>query len=140
MKAHVNEQAITVSVGQFIRELRNGKKKPSMFNILKSNGVYSSVRARSLVTRMIENKIICKHRDGSYSLTHENYDMKEVMQVLLYVPRKKPVRKPKDSAIMVIEEEVNPLETFHAQELVNELRNRGYVVTCAREVITIETL
>ena len=39
-----------------------------------------------------------------------------------------------------IEETVNPLEYFAAQDLVIELRNRGYAVTCAREVITIETL
>ena len=38
------------------------------------------------------------------------------------------------------EEVVNPLEYFTAQDLVAELRNRGYAVTCAREVITIETL
>ena len=41
---------------------------------------------------------------------------------------------------IVQEEVVNPLEYFTAQDLVTELRNRGYVVTCAREVITIETL
>ena len=41
---------------------------------------------------------------------------------------------------IVPEEVVNPLEYFTAQDLVTELRNRGYAVTCAREVITIETL
>ena len=40
----------------------------------------------------------------------------------------------------VIEEIVNPLSYFEARDLVEELRNRGYAVTCAREVITIETL
>ena len=39
-----------------------------------------------------------------------------------------------------VEEIINPLEYFTAQDLVVELRNRGYAVTCAREVITVETL
>ena len=42
--------------------------------------------------------------------------------------------------IEVMEEIVNPLSYFEAQDLVAELRNRGYAVTCKREVITIETL
>ena len=41
---------------------------------------------------------------------------------------------------IIPEEVVNPLEYFTSQDLVAELRNRGYAVTCAREVITIETL
>lgn len=46
-----------------------------------------------------------------------------------------------ETAIEVVQEEVvNPLEYFTAQDLVTELRNRGYAVTCAREVITVETL
>ena len=32
------------------------------------------------------------------------------------------------------------LQDYTAQDLVTELRNRGYAVTCVREVITIETL
>lgn len=42
--------------------------------------------------------------------------------------------------IEVMEEIVNPLSYFEAKDLVEELRNRGYAVTCKREVITIETL
>ena len=42
--------------------------------------------------------------------------------------------------VEVIEEIVNPLSYFEAKDLVEELRSRGYAVTCAREVITIETL
>lgn len=46
-----------------------------------------------------------------------------------------------ETAIEVVQEEiVNPLEYFTAQDLVAELRNRGYVVTCAREIVTVETL
>lgn len=42
--------------------------------------------------------------------------------------------------IEVIEEIVNPLSYFEAKDLVAELRNRDYAVTCTREIITIETL
>ena len=37
-------------------------------------------------------------------------------------------------------EETNPLENFTSQELVNELRSRGFVVTATREVVTTEEL
>ena len=37
-------------------------------------------------------------------------------------------------------EESVTIQDFTSEELVAELRNRGYVVTCAREVVTIETL
>lgn len=143
MKAHVDEQAITVSVGQFIRELRNGKKRPSMLSILKKNGVNSSMRAQSLINRMIENKIIVKHRDNSYSLTRQNYDMNEVMNVLIHVPRKKPVRKNrvKETAIVVVEQEtINPLDHFDPQELVDYLRSKGWTVDAHRDVTVRQTL
>lgn len=141
MKAHVNEQAITVSVGQFIRELRNGNKKPSMLNILKKNGVNSSMRAQSLINRMIENKIIAKHRDNSYSLTRQNYDMNEVMNVLIHVPRKKPVRKNRMEAVVVVEQEtINPLDHFDPQELVDYLRSKGWTVDAHRDVTVRQTL
>jgi hypothetical protein len=46
-----------------------------------------------------------------------------------------------ETAIEVVQEEVvNPLSYFEAKDLVAELRDRGYVVTCAREIITVETL
>ena len=143
MKAHVDEQAITVSVGQFIRELRNGKKRPSMLSILKKNGVNSSMRAQSLINRMIENKIIVKHRDNSYSLTRQNYDMNEVMNVLIHVPRKKPVRKNrvKETAIVVVEQEtINPLDHFDPQDLVDYLRSKGWVIDAYRDVTVRQTL
>lgn len=143
MKAHVDEQAITVSVGQFIRELRNGNKRPSMLSILKKNGVNSSMRAQSLINRMIENKIIVKHRDNSYSLTRQNYDMNEVMNVLIYVPRKKPVRKNrvKETTVVVVEQEtINPLDHFDPQELVDYLRSKGWTVDAHRDVTVRQTL
>lgn len=40
----------------------------------------------------------------------------------------------------IVEETVNPLAYFEAQDLVVELRNRGYAVTCVKEIVTIETL
>lgn len=144
MKSHVNEQAITVSVGQFIRELRNGNKKPSMLNILKKNGVNSSMRAQSLINRMIENKIIVKHRDNSYSLTRQNYDMAEVMNVLIHVPRKKSVRKSKTvekTTVVVVEQEtINPLDHFDPQELVDYLRSKGWTIEAYRDVTIRQTL
>lgn len=143
MKAHVDERAITVSVGQFIRELRNGKKRPSMLSILKKNGVNSSMRAQSLINRMIENKIIVKHRDNSYSLTRQNYDMNEVMNVLIHVPRKKPVRKNrvKETTVVVVEQEtINPLDHFDPQELVDYLRSKGWTVDAHRDVTVRQTL
>ena len=144
MKAHVDEQAITVSVGQFIRELRNGNKRPSMLNILKKNGVNSSMRAQSLINRMIENKIIVKHRDNSYSLTRQNYDMTEVMNVLIHVPRKKPVRKnrvvEKTTVVVVEQETINPLDHFDPQELVDYLRSKGWTVDAHRDVTVRQTL
>ena len=44
------------------------------------------------------------------------------------------------AVIEPIEETVNPLEYFSAQDLVAELRNRGFTVTASRQVITIEEL
>jgi hypothetical protein len=41
---------------------------------------------------------------------------------------------------VVQEEIVNPLAYFAPQDLVAELRDRGYSVTCVREIVTIETL
>ena len=137
MRHPVNEQAITVSVGQFIREVRNGNKRPSMFNILKSNGVNSPDRARQLLVRMVENNIIHKHRDNSFSLCKQNYDMAEVMPILL---KREYHRKSKTMTAVVVQEEINPLSPFTAQDLVQELRNRGYKVTATRQVVVTEEL
>lgn len=37
-------------------------------------------------------------------------------------------------------ETVNPLEYFSSQDLVAELRNRGFTVTASRQIITVEEL
>lgn len=125
-----NTQALTISVGNFIREIRQGNRKPSMYSILLKNGVNSATRAKSLVADMVENKIIIRHKDGSYSLTKVNYDSVEVMSVLL---------APKPRKVRAIPEE-SPLSKFLAQDLVAELRRRGYEVTAKREVVTVEEL
>lgn len=140
MKHPINKQAITVSVGQFIREVRNGNKKPSMYNILKSNGVHSANRAKQLIERMISNNIIIKHRDNSYSLTRVNYEMQEVMSLLLNVPRKPREKKTPVLMSEIIFEDVNPLSQYSAQDLVRELRDRGFTVTAHRQIITTEEL
>ena len=40
----------------------------------------------------------------------------------------------------VVEEMVNPLTQFTSQDLVQELRNRGYKVTATRQVVITEEL
>lgn len=146
MRHPINELAITVSVGQFIKLLREAEEndkrvKPSMYNILLKNGVRSANRARQLIQRMIEHKVIVRHRDGSFTLTKKNWDSKELMPILLKRTYNKKSKSEPESEVLVVQEEiVNPLSYFEAKDLVAELRNRGYAVTCAREVITIETL
>lgn len=146
MRHPINELAITVSVGQFIKLLREAEEndkriKPSMYNILLKNGVKSANRARQLIQRMIEHKVIVRHRDGSFTLTKKNWDSKELMPILLKRAYNKKSKSEPESEVLVVQEEiVNPLSYFEAKDLVAELRNRGYAVTCAREVITIETL
>lgn len=41
---------------------------------------------------------------------------------------------------IIPKEVVNPLEYFTPQDLVTELRNRGFTVTASRQIITIEEL
>lgn len=130
MKGTTNHKAITISVGNFIREIRQGNHKPSMNSILKRNGVHSASRARSLVAGMVEHKIIKQNQDGSYSLTKLNYDSAEVMSVLL-TPRK---AKTMAQVAVIAKEEINPLSTFSSEDLVRELRERGYTVTATRQV------
>lgn len=86
---------------------------------------------------------IWKNQDAMLGVVKEILGVDDI--VLSRGPKKGSHRKPKTVpetvAIEIIPEEViNPLEYFTAQDLVAELRNRGYAVTCAREVITIETL
>ena len=76
------ELAITAAVGEFIKEVRNGKK-PSMANLLKKNGITSPSRAKQLVDRMLANDILVKHKNGSYSLAHGSFDYKIIMPILL---------------------------------------------------------
>ena len=126
----VNTQAITISVGNFIREIRQGNHRSSMYSILLKNGVNSATRAKSLVEDMVENKIIIRHKDGSYSLTKLNYDSVEVMNVLL---------APKPRKVRAVPE-TSPLARFSSEELVKELRDRGYTVTAKRQVMVEEEL
>lgn len=123
------EMAITASVGEFIREVRNGKK-PSMSSILKKNGVNSPSRAKQLVDRMLANDILVKRRDGSYSLTHANFDSKVIMPILL--------KREYNRKTVVVE--VSPFTQYTSAELVSELRTRGYEVSCTKKVVTVETL
>lgn len=62
----------------------------------------------------------------------KHYPKKEVLEVN--------ISDNNEVTILPQEEIVNPLAYFTPQDLVAELRDRGYVVTCAREIVTIETL
>ena len=123
------EMAITASVGEFIREVRNGNK-PSMASLLKKNGVNSPSRAKQLVDRMLANDILIKHRDGSLSLTHANFDSKVIMPILL--------KREYNRKTVVVE--VSPFTQYTSAELVSELRTRGYEVSCTKKIVTVETL
>ena len=123
------ELAITAAVGEFIREVRNGKK-PSMSSILKKNGITSPNRAKQLIDRMLANDILIKHRNGSYSLTHANFDYKVIMPVLL--------KREYNRKTVVVE--VSPFTQYTSAELVSELRTRGYEVSCTKKIVTVETL
>ena len=125
------EMALTASVGEFLKEVRNGNK-PSMANLLKKNGVNSPSRARQLVDRMLSNNILVKHRDGSFSLTHGSFDYKVIMPILL---KREYHRKE-----VVVEEVVSPFAQYTSAELVSELRARGYDVSCTKKIVTVETL
>ena len=123
------ELAITAAVGEFIKQVRNGNK-PSMASILKKNGINSPSRAKQLVDRMLANDILIKHRDGSLSLTHANFDYKVIMPVLL--------KREYNRKTVVVE--VSPFTQYTSTELVSELRARGYEVSCTKKVVTVETL
>lgn len=47
--------------------------------------------------------------------------------------------KPKET-ILEVANPVNPLESINAKDLVNELRSRGFEVTCKRAVTVVEEL
>ena len=92
------------------------------------------------------NASIWKNQDAMLAVVKEVLGLDDDI-ILPRGPKLGSHRKPKTVTVepmeieIVPEEEiVNPLEYFTAQDLVAELRNRGYAVTCAREVITIETL
>ena len=86
---------------------------------------------------------IWKNQDAMIAVVKEILGTDDI--VLSRGPKKGSHRKPKTYieplALEVVQKEiVNPLSYFEAKDLVEELRNRGYAVTCKREVITIETL
>lgn len=87
---------------------------------------------------------IWKNQDAMLGVVKEILNIDDI--VLSRGPKLGSHHKPKTTTEtpivleIVPEEVVNPLEYFTAQDLVAELRSRGYTVTCAREVITIETI
>lgn len=125
------EMALTASVGEFIREVRQGNPCPSMSKILKSNGVTSPSRAKQLVERMLANHVIYQTENGALYLKQVNFNHKEIMPMLLKreYNKKQKVETPSVS-----------LSDFSAKDLVAELRSRGYKVSATIEVITVEEL
>lgn len=141
-----NELAITVAVGQFIKTLReaeeqNKKVKPSMYKLLLKNGVKSANRARQLIHRMIDNKVIIRHRDGSFTLTKKNWDSQELMPILLRREYNKK-SQPETETIVVIQKEVsNPFSCFMDADLKAELERRGWIIPrIYREKVIVEEL
>lgn len=125
------EMALTASVGEFIREVRQGNPCPSMNKILKNNGVTSPSRAKQLVERMLANHVIYQAENGALYLKQVNFNHKEVMPILLKreYNKKQKVETPSVS-----------LSDFSAKDLVVELRSRGYNVTAVKEIVTVEEL
>lgn len=117
---------ITAAVGEFIRLIRNGYHNPSMRTLLRKRGINSPSRAENLVKKMLKYGMIKETSDGFYELTQLNYESREIMPILLRRENNKPLG--------------NPLAKFTPQQLVLELRNRGYDVVATREVKTVETL
>lgn len=141
-----NELAITVSVGQFIKILReaeeqNKKVKPSMYKLLLKNGVKSANRARQLIHRMIDNKVIIRHRDGSFTLTKKNWDSKELMPLLLKREYNKKSQPETETIVVIQKEVVNPLSCFMDVDLKAELERRGWIIPrIYREKTIVEEL
>ena len=121
-----NEADVTAAVGEFIRLIRNGCHNPSMRTLLRKRGINSPSRAENLVKKMLKYGMIKEINDGFYELTQLNYESREIMPILLRRENNKPLG--------------NPLAKFTPQQLVLELRNRGYDVVATREVRTVETL
>lgn len=86
--------------------------------------------------------IIWKNEDARIKL------MQEVIECHPEILKKKgrqfghcyPRKKVQEEILVVQEEVVNPLEYFSPQDLVAELRSRGFTVTASRQIITVEEL
>ena len=114
-----------------------------MYKLLLKNGVKSANRARQLIHRMIDHKVIIRHRDGSFTLTKKNWDSKELMPILLRREyNKKSQPETETETIVVIQKEVvNPLSCFMDVDLKAELERRGWIIPrIYREKTIVEEL
>ena len=91
------------------------------------------------------NASIWKNQDAMLAVVKEVLGLNDDI-VLPRGPKLGSHRKPKTVSTksmmleVVPEEIINPLEYFTAQDLVTELRSRGFTVTASRQIITVEEL
>ena len=88
---------------------------------------------------------IWKNEDKKLSLIKDILEMFPIAQHRGRVkgksyPKKNAAPAVTTMAEVVLQEEINPLSAFSAQDLVRELRERGYVVSAKRQVMVMEEL
>lgn len=89
--------------------------------------------------------IIWKNEDRKLGLIRDILEMFPIEQHRGRVKGKSYPKKNAEPVVVtmaevVLQEEINPLSAFSAQDLVRELRDRGYVVTATRQVMVQEEL
>jgi hypothetical protein len=91
--------------------------------------------------------VIWKDEDAKLGLIRELMEMFQIR--LPKGPTKGPKKSAKEvepkaknmaEAALLLQAEINPLSQFSAQDLVDELRNRGYEVKASKVITTIEEL
>lgn len=72
--------------------------------------------------------------------TNPNIIQKKGRKAGVIYPKKQEESLPVMTTVEIVKEAINPLSSFHPQDLVDELRNRGYEVTATRQVVVVERL
>lgn len=125
--------------GAVIKNVRDHKTFSFQSLYVEATGKRNPNKAYKLRDALIAVGVIKKHRDGSYYLTHQNFDSaKVVADVTKWLEENKPESAPKRPNLLegleirktevFIEDEPileeNPLNKFSVEELVAELRRR----------------